>query len=90
MQAVITSAVGSLLGLGYTPLNNIDPFNNISGLSAEPAIVQVTGTDGVARMIGATPTMFPDYFLTQAPDGSYTAGWLDLARVMRPEPRRRA
>lgn len=79
LQAVITSAVGRLLGLGYTPLNNIDPFNNISGLSAEPAIVQVTGTDGVARMIGATPTMFPDYFLTQAPDGSYTAGWLDLA-----------
>ena len=79
IQASITKAVGYLLGLSDTPLNNVDPFNEVAGFLAEPAILQITGTDGVAKMVGATPTMFPEYFLTQAPDGTYSAGWRDLA-----------
>ena len=79
LQAAVTKVAGYLLGLADTPLNNLDPYNTVAGLLTEPAIMQITGTDGIARMIGATPTMFPEYFLTQASDGEYTAGWYDLA-----------
>ena len=39
----------------------------------------MTGPDGIARMIGATPTMYPGYFLTENSNGETTAGWVDLA-----------
>lgn len=79
LQASITKVAGYLLGLADSPLNNLDPYNTVAGLLTEPAIMQVTGTDGIARMVGATPTMFLEYFLTQSADGEYTAGWADLA-----------
>ena len=85
LQATITHHVGQLLGLAYTPLNNLDPFNSVTqegaelGLPVEPAVLQITGPDGVRRMLGATPTMFPVYFLTEMPSGAYVAGWRDLA-----------
>ncbi|MCK5863298.1 MAG: hypothetical protein KAH38_12490, partial [Candidatus Hydrogenedentes bacterium] len=79
LQAAVTKVVGSLLGLGDTPLNNLDPFNDLAGLPVEPAVMQLTGSDGLARMVGATPTMFPAYFLTQMPNGDYIPGWSDLA-----------
>ncbi len=81
LKAVIVQSVGSLLGLGYTPLNNLQEFtvNSLTSLPQEATVLQMTGSDGVARMIGATPTMFPAYFLTQNADGSSVGGWADLA-----------
>ena len=85
LQATIVHQVGQLLGMAYTPLNNLDPFNEITlesadlGLPVEPAVLQLTGTDGIRRALGATPTMFPIYFLTEMPSGDYVAGWRDLA-----------
>jgi hypothetical protein len=85
LQATVTHQVGQLLGLSFTPLNNLDPYNSVllsgasDGLSVEPAVLQMTGADGIARAVGATPTMFPIYFLTENGYGDYTAGWRDLA-----------
>ena len=81
LKAVIVQSAGSLLGLGYTPLNNLQEFtvNSLTSLPQEATVLQMTGPDGIARMIGATPTMFPAYFLTQNADGSTVGGWGDLA-----------
>ncbi len=85
LQATVAHQVGQLLGLAYTPLNNLDPFNEIvvddaeNGLPVEPAVLQLTGADGIRTDLGATPTMFPTYFLTEMPSGNYLAGWRDLA-----------
>ena len=82
LQATVTQQVGYLLGLSATPLNNLDPNFNLDGPTVFPverAVLQMTGADGVPRMVGATPTMFPLYFLTEMDDGTYVAGWRDLA-----------
>ena len=85
LQATIVQSVGTLLGLANTPLNNLDPYNEVTlddaalGLPVEPAVLQLTGSDGVRSIVGATPTMMPVYFLTEMPDGEYVAGWRDLA-----------
>lgn len=85
LQATITHQVGHLLGLAPTPLNNLDPFNEVAlegaaqGLPVEPAVLQMTGADGIPRRMGATPTMFPIYFLTEHESGDHVAGWRDLA-----------
>lgn len=85
LQATVAHHVGQLLGLAYTPLNNLDPFNEVTmegadiGLPVEPAVLQITGTDGLRGIRGATPTMFPVYFLTEMPEGDFVGGWRDLA-----------
>lgn len=85
LQATIAHHTGQLLGMAYTPLSNLDPFNEVvlddadNGLPIEPSVLQITGSDGIRKSIGATPTMFPVYFLTETPDGAYEAGWRDLA-----------
>ncbi|MFA7693364.1 MAG: CFI-box-CTERM domain-containing protein [Candidatus Hydrogenedentales bacterium] len=84
LQATIAHSVGHLLGLAYTPLNNLDPYNDVLfsgefGLPVEPAVLQITDARGVRSFRGATPTMFPVYFLTETVDGNYEAGWRDLA-----------
>lgn len=85
LQATIAHHVGQLLGLAYTPLNNLDPFNEVAldgapfGLPVESAVLQITGPDGIRSPIGATPTMMPIYFLTEMPGGEFVAGWRDLA-----------
>lgn len=85
LQATVANCVGQLLGLASTPLNNLDPYNSVTmegadiGLPVEPAVLQITGTDGLRAIRGATPTMFPIYFLTETPEGDYVGGWRDLA-----------
>lgn len=85
LQSTVTHQVGQLLGLSFTPLNNLDPFNSVTlpgaagGLPVEPAVLQLTGADGLPHAIGATPTMFPIYFLSESSYGDYTGGWRDLA-----------
>lgn len=85
LQATVAHHVGQLLGLAYTPLNNLDPYNEVTmegadiGLPVEPAVLQITGTDGLRGIRGATPTMFPVYFLTEMPEGDFVGGWRDLA-----------
>ncbi len=81
LKASMVASVGTLLGLGYTPLNNLEPYDPeiATGLPIETTALQFTGPDGVPTMIGATPTMFQAYFLTENPDGSFSPGWADLA-----------
>ena len=81
LKAVMVPAVGMLLGLGETPLNNLEQFTSTSltTLPTETTALQMTGSDGIPRMVGATPTMFPAYFLTENSDGTTIGGWGDLA-----------
>ena len=81
LKATIVNAAGSLLGLGYTPLNNLEEFSvsTLTSLPIETTALQLTGPDGIPRMIGATPTMFPAYFQTEDAGGQVTGGWVDLA-----------
>ena len=81
LKAIVTQAAGYLLGLGYTPLNNLNQSTTVSAITlpTETTALQMTGGDGIPRMIGATPTMFPAYFLTENSDSTIVAGWGDLA-----------
>jgi len=81
LKATIVHAVGTALGLGPTPLNNLEPFDteNGLGLPTETAALQLTGADGVPRLVGATPSMFPVAFLTEDSNGELVFGWRDLA-----------
>ncbi len=81
LKATIVQSAGSLLGLGFTPLNNLEEFNlaSLTSLPIETTALQMTGADGIPRMIGATPTMFPAYFLTENAEGQTVGGWGDLA-----------
>lgn len=77
----MVTLVGYMLGLNPTPLNNLEPFDfdNVTGYPIESQVIQVTGPDGVPRMIGATPSMFPYSFLTEDISGTLTFGSKDLA-----------
>lgn len=81
LTATIVSTAGLMLGLNPTPLNNLEPFDFESATSfpIESTALQLTGPDGVARMIGATPSMFPFAFLTEDQSGNLYFGAKDLA-----------
>lgn len=81
LKATVVHAVGMALGLGPTPLNNLEPYDteNGLGLPTETAALQLTGVDGIPKLVGATPSMFPVAFLTEEASGELTFGWRDLA-----------
>ncbi len=82
-----TSAVlgGLFLGLSFTPLNNLReidliPDNDEPEGLIESEVLGLTGTDGVQKRIGATPTMFPAYFqVDDFESNSFIGGQMDLA-----------
>lgn len=65
--------VGHFLGLGHTPLNNLNEV-----FLDRPAVA-LRGADGVLRATGATPTMFPFIFPADDEFGNSFAGQEDLA-----------
>jgi len=84
LQATMTHALGRLLGLGINPLNNLrqvevgEDVEVFSLIESEP--LGLTGSDGIQRRIGATPTMFPAYFQVEDFEtGEFLGGWADLA-----------
>lgn len=81
LKATIVHTVGTALGLGPTPLNNLEPFDTETGvgLPTETAALQLTGPDGIPQLVGATPSMFPVAFLTEDSSGERIFGWRDLA-----------
>lgn len=80
LTATIVTAAGLMLGLGLTPLNNVGPLAvDDLGIPTESPVLQFTGPDGVARMVGATPSMFSLLFLTEDLSGTQTFGARDLA-----------
>jgi len=80
LTASIVTASGLMLGLGLTPLNNVGPVDaDALGIPTESPVLQFTGPDGVARMVGATPSMFSMLFLTEDLSGTQTFGSKDLA-----------
>jgi len=81
LKATIVHAVGTALGLGPTPLNNLETFDTETGLGlpTETAVMQLTGADGIPKLVGATPSMFPVAFLTEESSGELIFGWRDLA-----------
>ncbi|HOH50803.1 MAG TPA: hypothetical protein PL005_05930 [Candidatus Hydrogenedentes bacterium] len=80
LTATIVSSAGLMLGLGLTPLNNVGPLGlDALGIPTESPVLQFTGPDGVARMVGATPSMFTLLFLTEDLSGTQTFGAKDLA-----------
>lgn len=72
LKATLVHELGHFLGLGHTPLNNLrEIVDEDTGLfellESEP--LALTGSDGVQRRIGATPTMFPFLFSVEDLDG---------------------
>lgn len=84
LRSTVVHELGHFLGLGHTPLNNLrevyaatDSTEPISLL--ENAVVWMTGADGEARFVGATPTMFPIAFFVENTSGERSDGGVDLA-----------
>lgn len=72
--------IGHFIGMGHTPLNNLEVSLalDIPGLVETPAVA-VRDASGQLSTVGATPTMFPIYFVTDYGRGEYTDGGRDLA-----------
>jgi hypothetical protein len=86
LEATMVILTGSFLGLSFTPLNNLREIDIIPGDDGAPdgllesEVLALTGADGEQRRIGATPSMFPAYFLVDDFEtGTFRGGWSDLA-----------
>ncbi len=85
LEAVMVHAVGQMLGLAWTPLNNLravtapDAADDAAEFHVESPVFWMTGFDGSAGYRGVTPTMFPSYFFVDNGNGRLESGWLDLA-----------
>lgn len=84
LVATVVHELGHFLGLNHTPLNNLRGIY-LNQTDTEPValvenpVVWMTKPDGIAEFIGATPTMFPIYFIIELPSGVRVAGQKDLA-----------
>lgn len=80
LKATLVHEFGHIAGLMHTPLNNV-AFMNVGGLDTlvESAAVSLRDSTGVLGQVGATPTMFPIYFLTDDGRGTLYGGCVDLA-----------
>lgn len=80
LKATLVHEFGHIAGLMHTPLNNV-AYMNVGGVDSlvESAAVSLRDSTGILRQYGATPTMFPIYFLTDDGRGTLYGGCVDLA-----------
>ena len=84
LTATTVHALGVLLGLADTPLNNLRPSedviteDNLTYLLENEVFYYTNGT-GYTSYIGVTPTMFPYAFEVEQSNGERKQGWADLA-----------
>lgn len=74
LLGVLVHEVGHHLGLGHTPLNNLDELGFV-----ENAVFWDQDPNGVTQTVGITPTMFPIVFDVIDGVGDTYAGQSDLA-----------
>lgn len=84
LEGTLVHELGHFLGLDHTPLNNLrgvysTPTSEIPMYLVENEVVWMTLPNGVAKYVGATPTMFPIYFEVELPNGTREDGCKDLA-----------
>ncbi|MCX8063816.1 MAG: hypothetical protein N3G21_01425 [Candidatus Hydrogenedentes bacterium] len=84
LKGTLVHELGHFLGLDHTPLNNLravylTPTDEIPAYLVENEVVWMTLPNGVAKYVGATPTMFPIYFEVELPNGTREDGCKDLA-----------
>ena len=77
LQGVMTHELGHFLGLGHPALSNLRT-DTLGGLIESPVLPYTAG-DGIQRLIGVTPTMFPFSFQVTDNAGNRVAGARDLA-----------
>lgn len=80
LKGTLVHEIGHFIGLEHTPLNNV-ALTEIEGTTqlVESPAVALRNAAGVLTMVGATPTMFPIYFLVDDGQGGTAPGTSDLA-----------
>jgi len=80
LEGVMLHELGHFLGLGHPPLNNLrlETGGVVENL-VENAVFPLTGADGIQRVVGVTPTMYPIIFQVLDNQGRRTDGNKDLA-----------
>jgi hypothetical protein len=79
LRSFMGASVGLFSGLSFTPLNNLRDDNEGLPFGVEDAVMPYRGRDGVIRIIGATPTMYNAFVLTEESDGEFEFHDADLA-----------
>jgi hypothetical protein len=79
LQGVMVHELGHFLGLGHPALSNLRPEPGLSGNLLESPVLPYTAGDGIQRLIGVTPTMFPFAFLVVNEQSQRIDGGKDLA-----------
>lgn len=83
LLSTMVHELGHFLGLGHTPLNNLNAELDPNDPGIPPTLVENSvmshSIGGVRRRIGVTPTMFPFLFNVTADDGRRVDGGSDLA-----------
>jgi len=81
LRSTLVHEVGHLIGLGHTPLNNLELVEDERDypLLVESPVFAQRDVAGRLAPVGATPTMFPIYFFVDDGMGNLVGGQQDLA-----------